>query len=72
MSLVSVVIPSYNHRQYLAAAVDSVLGQTHEHLELIVVDDGSTDDSREYLRGISDPRCTVNTTRLPARRRRRQ
>jgi len=59
MSLVSVVIPSYNHRQYLPAAVESVLGQSHEHLELIIVDDGSTDDSREYLRGISDPRCTV-------------
>jgi glycosyltransferase involved in cell wall biosynthesis len=59
MTLVSVVIPSYNHRKFLPAAVESILGQTHAQLELIVVDDGSTDGSREYLRALSDPRCTL-------------
>lgn len=43
--LVSVIISSYNHAAYIEASICSVLQQTYEHLELLVVDDGSTDDS---------------------------
>ncbi len=56
---VSVVIPSYNHAGYLREAVDSVLAQTLPDLELIVVDDGSTDDSLRVLAGVADPRMRV-------------
>ena len=47
--LVSVVIPNYNYARYLPAALDSVLGQTHTALDVMVVDDGSTDDSAAVL-----------------------
>ena len=47
--LVSIVIPSYNHGRYLEATIESVLGQDYPRVELIVIDDGSTDNSREIL-----------------------
>jgi len=59
MSLVSVVIPSYNHSRYIRKAVESVLGQTHSDVELIMIDDGSKDDSRDYLRSITDARVRL-------------
>jgi len=47
--LVSVVIRNYNYSQFLRDAVDSAIAQTYRRLEIIVVDDGSDDDSREIL-----------------------
>ena len=47
--MVSVCIPSYNHARFLPAALDSILDQTFRDFEIVVVDDGSTDNSLEIL-----------------------
>lgn len=54
--LVSVVVPAFNQGRYLADAIHSAVSQTYTNLEVIVVDDGSTDDTRDIVRRISDPR----------------
>lgn len=51
--LVSVIIPVYNYDRYLAEAIESALGQTYRRLEVIVVDDGSTDRSGEVARSFA-------------------
>jgi glycosyltransferase involved in cell wall biosynthesis len=56
---VSVVVPTYNRAALLRRAVRSVLAQTFTDYELIVVDDGSTDDTEEVLREFSDRRMRV-------------
>lgn len=59
--LVSVIIPVYNVEDYLRTCLDSVLNQTYKNLEIIIVNDGSTDASRsiceEYTK--KDARCTL-------------
>lgn len=54
--LVSVCIPAYNGAEHLAAAIDSVLGQSLGDFELVVIDDHSQDRSEEIVRGYSDRR----------------
>jgi hypothetical protein len=56
MPTVSVVIPTHNRSQYLRQAVDSVLAQSYADFEVIVVDDGSSDDTRAIVCGFTDAR----------------
>ena len=47
--LVSIVVPAYNHARYLVEAIESIRAQDYPHIELIVIDDGSTDDTVSVL-----------------------
>jgi len=56
MTRVSVIIPTYNRAATLGRAIDSALEQTIDDLEVVVVDDGSTDDTESVLAAYEDPR----------------
>lgn len=64
--LVSVILPTYNRKEYLPRAIDSVLQQDVEGIELIVVDDGSTDGTKELMEQYSDER--IRYMRTPVNR----
>lgn len=59
MPRVSVLMTVFNGMPYLPASVDSVLGQTFDDFEFIIVDDGSTDSTPDYLASLTDPRVRV-------------
>lgn len=56
---VSVIIPVYNRASTIRRAIESVLSQTHQSFEIIVVDDGSTDGTAEVVGAIADQRVTL-------------
>ena len=62
-NLISVILPVYNREQKLSASVNSVLSQSHKELELILVDDGSTDGTRELCRRLSEEHENVTAVR---------
>ena len=55
-NLVSIIMPSYNTRDYIGASIESVLAQTYENWELLIVDDCSTDDTDAVVAKFTDPR----------------
>lgn len=54
--LISVIIPAYNHENFIGPAIESVLAQTVEDFELVIIDDGSTDATAAVIQGYGDPR----------------
>ena len=59
MTKVSIIIPLYNSEAYIAQTIDSCLGQTHRNVEIIVVENGSTDKSYQVVKSIDDKRLSV-------------
>lgn len=57
--LVSVVIPVFNAEKYIREAVESIINQSYKNLEIIVIDDGSTDKTFDILRSIQDNRLII-------------
>jgi len=71
---VTVFIPVHNRQRYIITAVDSILAQTFEDFELLIIDDGSTDATLEVLSRYQDPRlrveCNPRNLGIPATRNR--
>jgi glycosyltransferase involved in cell wall biosynthesis len=61
MKQIAIVIPLYNHAAYIGDAIRSVLAQTRAVDKIIIVDDGSTDDSVEVVRAFAEPRIELHT-----------
>ena len=59
MVKLSVIIPLYNKEKYIAATITSVLHQSFVDFEIVVINDGSTDNSRQIVKGISDTRIRL-------------
>lgn len=59
MTLFSVIIPLYNKAPYVRKTIESVLGQTFDDYELIIIDNGSTDGSSEIVAEFTDPRIQI-------------
>jgi hypothetical protein len=61
MPLVTTIIPAYNARRTIAATIQSALAQTHGEMEVVVVDDGSTDDTLAIVQGLArgEPRIRI-------------
>ncbi len=53
--LVSVIVPTFNGAKHIGATIDSILAQTYRNLEVLVIDDGSTDDTPEVVRRYGSP-----------------
>ena len=65
MTRVSVIVPAYNYGRFLPDALESVLAQTHQDWECIVVDDGSTDDTAAVARRYSERDARIRVVRQP-------
>ena len=59
--LITVSVVTYNHAQYIKECIDSILGQTWQNLEILVVDDCSTDETVDLVKSCGDPRINLIT-----------
>jgi len=57
--LVSIIIPAYNAELYIETAINSILNQSHQHFEIIIINDGSTDSTETVVNQFSDARIRI-------------
>ena len=62
--LVSIIIPIYNSAQFLKESLESIINQEYSNIEIICIDDGSTDNSLEILKSYSDKICIISQENL--------
>lgn len=60
----SVILPVFNGHEYLSCSIESILSQTFSNFELIIVNDGSTDDTEQIIKSFSDPRVVMINNKL--------
>ena len=68
MPLVSVILPTYNRRKYLATTIESIIKQTYSNWELLVVDDGSQDRTCEWINPFLEKDPRIKYQLLPQNR----
>src|SRR4029079_11044134 len=59
MTTVSIIMASYNHEKFIGEAIQSVLDQSYDDFELIIIDDGSTDNSVDKIKQFTDKRIKL-------------
>ncbi len=57
--LISVIVPAYNVQDTIEITIDQLLNQTYKNIEIIIINDGSKDNTELLVKGISDPRVRV-------------
>ena len=62
--MVSIIIPTYNREKYIARAVQSILRQTYDRYEIIIVDDGSTDNTPEIIQKLKEKESRIRYIKL--------
>ena len=63
--LVSIVIPCYNHENFVQDSIQSVIDQTYQKIELIIIDDGSKDGSVEKIKEMNIGNCNIAKQGIP-------
>ena len=61
--LISVIVPAYNHERFIEETIRSIIAQTYQNIELLIIDDGSTDDTWQKLQELK-PECEKRFTRV--------
>lgn len=64
--LVSIIVPCYNHQDYIQACIESIIGQSYQNLEFIIIDDGSKDRSAEKIKALEN-QCKARFSRFEFR-----
>ncbi|WP_086245438.1 glycosyltransferase family 2 protein [Campylobacter devanensis] len=62
-SLISVIIPAYNHEKYIAQTIMSIIDQSYKNLELIIIDDGSSDNTWKIIKSLKE-QCLARFTKV--------